>query len=112
MKTLFALVLAAAALALSATPASAQAQDRGEGGQLLVSFADLDLSSERDARILDRRLRVAAELACGPISDFDPAGKNDVRECRAETLALARAQRDTLMASRRGGQEIAIAARP
>jgi len=108
MKTLLTLSLAAAALALSHSPASAQAD--GGAGRLLVSYADLDLSTERGVRILDRRLRSAAATACGPTSDADPAGKNDVRECRTETLAQARAQRDTAIAGLAGARPIQVAA--
>jgi UrcA family protein len=103
------LILAAAALTLSASPAFAQSA--AAPAQVVVSYADLDLSTQRGARALDRRLRTAVQLACGPTSDADPAGKNDVLECRAETLAEARAQRDIAIASASGRGEIQIAAR-
>lgn len=105
MKTI--LFAAAAALAFAATPAAAQQAP----SQLVVSFADLDLSTERGVRTLDRRIRTAVETACGPTSDADPAGKNAVRECRTETLALARAQRDVAIAAVSGDTRLALAAR-
>src|SRR5688500_9297412 len=71
MKTL--LAFAAAAVAFFATPAFAQQPS----STVAVSYADLDLSTARGIRKLDRRIRTAVERACGPISSFDPAGKND-----------------------------------
>ena len=103
------LILAAAALGLSASPAFAQAP--AGSPQIVVSYSDLDLSSKRGQRTLDRRLRTAVQSACGPTSDADPAGKNDVMQCRAETLAEARAARDVALASRAQSARIQIAAR-
>lgn len=107
MKTILTLVAAAAAFA--ASPALAQPQ--AGPAQLVVSYADLDLSTERGVRALDRRLRVAAEIACGPTSDADPKGKNEARDCRAETLASARAQRDTAIAGASTSAQIRLASR-
>ena len=104
MKTL--LILAAAASAFAAAPALAQTAGPG---QLVVSYADLDLTTRSGVRVLDRRLRAAVQTACGPISSADPAGKNDVRECRAETLAAARAQRDMAIAALSEVPEIRLA---
>lgn len=109
MKSLLNWSLAAAALALSAAPGYAQADVASR--QLVVSYADLDLSSERGVRILDRRLRAAAQTACGPTSDFDPEGKNEARSCRTETLAQARAQRDEAIAGLAPARQIQVAAR-
>ena len=104
MKTL--LTLAAAAAALVASPALAQ----NGPAQVSVSYADLDLSSRAGVRTLDRRIRSAVEQACGPISSFDPRGKNIVPDCREDTLALARAQRDTAIAGATGATQIQLAA--
>ncbi len=96
MKAFLTFSLTAFALALSAAPALAQPDSAAR--QLVVSYADLDLSTERGVRVLDRRLRAAADTACGPTSVFDPEGRNDVQQCRTETLAQARAQRDQAIA--------------
>ena len=106
MKTI--LTAAAAMLALAAAPAAAQ---QAAPSQLVISYGDLDLSTERGVRTLDRRIRSAVGIACGPTSDADPAGTNDVRQCRTETLALARAQRDVAIAAATGETRIALAAR-
>lgn len=104
MKTL--LTVSLAAVALAASPTSAQ-----EVRQLVVSYADLDLSTDRGVRILDRRLRAAAVEACGPTSDADLAGKNNARDCRLETLSTSRAQRDVAIAGLDSSPRIQIAAR-
>lgn len=104
MKTL--LAFAAAAVAFSATPAFAQQPS----STVAVSYADLDLSTARGIRKLDRRIRTAVERACGPISSFDPAGKNDVRQCRTDTLAAARVQRDVAIAAVARDSQVQLAA--
>jgi UrcA family protein len=104
MKTI--LTLAAAAVAFSASPALAQ---NTGSNQLVVSSAGLDLSTARGVAKLDRRIRTAVEIACGPTSLADLHGQNFVRQCRTDTLALARAQRDTAIAAASGQSQIQIA---
>jgi UrcA family protein len=101
------LAATAAALALSASPALAQ--DGSAPSHIVVSYADLDLSTDDGARRLDRRIRTAVETVCGPTSDADPAGKNDVLRCRAETLAFARAQRDSALAAASSASRMQLA---
>jgi UrcA family protein len=103
------LLLTAALFSFSASPALAQ--DAPAPERIEISYSDLDLSTRQGVRTLDRRLRAAARLACGPTSDADPAGKNDALECRTETLAQARAQRDVALAAVSGPRRIQIAAR-
>ena len=104
MKTI--LILAAAAATFTAAPALAQELD---AGQVRVGYADLDLSTRAGVRTLDRRIRSAVELACGPISSFDPRGKTIVLECRADTLAEARSQRDVAIAAVSGATPVQLA---
>ena len=75
--------------AIKAAPALAQAQPV-EPKVSLVRTADLDLRSAAGRRQLDLRLARAAREVCGVASDADLMGKNEVRECRERTLALAR----------------------
>ena len=105
MKSL--LTLAAVAAAALATPAVAQSAV--DAGQVRVGYADLDLTSRAGVRTLDRRIRTAVETACGPISSFDPRGKNIVLECRADTLAEARSQRDVAIAAVSGATPVQLA---
>ena len=73
-----------------------------------VHTADLDLSTQAGQRALDHRLNIAAREVCGTASDVDLAGQNDVRKCRVDVLAKARATSAELAA--RGGT-ITIASR-
>lgn len=68
-----------------------------------VIHDDLDLQTPKGALALERRIWRAAVTVCGPYSDFDLAGKNDVRQCRRDTQAAASAQ---------AGQFIAQTAKP
>lgn len=97
MKTIL-IFTTATAVALIGTPAVAQPAAET---QLVVSYSDLDLSTRQGVRTLDRRIRTAVETACGPTSDADLAGKNDVNQCRADTLVAARAQREIAIAQAR-----------
>ena len=74
----------------------------------IVRTADLDLTSKAGRNALDHRLVTAAYEVCGSASDVDLAGKNEVRACRADVLAKARADGQQL-ASR--GAPILVAAR-
>jgi UrcA family protein len=107
MKTLIA--LAAIAASFSAVPALAQEVARP--AQIVVSYSDLDLGTRAGVQTLDRRIRSAVELACGPTSPADPAGKNVVVRCHAETLALARARRDTAIAAATVPSPVQLASR-
>jgi UrcA family protein len=73
-----------------------------------VRTADLDLSAPSGQRILDVRLAHAAREVCGTASDVDLEGKNDARQCRADVLAKANAQRAQLIAAAGRGAVIAI----
>ena len=75
-----------------------------------VQTADLDLTTAKGQQALDRRLQQAVKEVCGKSSDVDVAGKNDVRRCRAETLADLSSERD-LRVARASGEPIQVAAR-
>jgi UrcA family protein len=79
------------AAALKAVPALAETAP-GPVNVSIVETADLDLGSEAGKRQLDRRLAHAAREVCGTASEIDLEGTNDVRACRADVLAKARAQ--------------------
>ena len=57
------------------------------------------MSSDAGRRQLDLRLARAAREVCGTASDVDLEGKNEVRQCRDEVLAKARANRDDVLAA-------------
>lgn len=105
---IFALALIASAATV--TPTVAQALEPVTVTST-VHTADLDLSSADGQRELDRRIVRAAYEVCGEASDIDLEGKNDVRQCRADTVAAATAQRRQLVAIARTGAPIIVAAR-
>jgi len=76
----------------------------------IVHTNDLDLSSKAGRSALDHRLVIAAYDVCGTASDVDLAGKNQVRACRADVLAKARADIQEL-ASRRNGSILVASSR-
>ena len=100
-------IFIATLLAFSATPALAEAPAIFTA---TVQTADLDLSSAKGQRVLDRRLSQAVNEVCGTASDVDIAGKNDVRRCRVDTLAQLSSERDQRIA-RASGKPIEVAAR-
>jgi UrcA family protein len=79
------------AAALKAVPALAEPA-RAPANVSIVHTADLDLTSDAGKRQLDQRLANAAREVCGTASDVDLDGKNDVRACRVDVLAKARAK--------------------
>ena len=99
-------IFLATLLAFSATPALAEPITVTS----TVQTADLDLSSQAGQRVLDQRLTQAVKEVCGTASDVDIAGKNDVRQCRVETLAGLSAERDQRIADA-SNRPIEVAAR-
>ena len=87
---------AAVIKAVPALAAPAPAQDVS-----IVRTADLDLTTAAGRTALDHRLVIAAHEVCGTASDVDLAGRNEVRVCRSDVLAKARADSQQL-ASLRG----------
>lgn len=89
-------LLIASLLAFTATPALAELASPVTAK---VQVADLDLSTTQGQRALDRRLSRAVIEVCGSASDADLAGKNQVRRCRADTLASLSGERDQRIAA-------------
>jgi UrcA family protein len=80
-------------VAIKAAPALAESPGRNVS---IVRTADIDLSSKAGRAALDHRLVAAANEVCGTASDADLAGKNEVRACRVQVLAEARATGERL----------------
>ena len=97
-----------AAAIIKGAPALAEPTANPDVNVSIVATADLDLTTRAGQRTLDERLVHAASEVCGTASDFDLAGRNQVRACRASVLAEARSKGEQL-ASR--GTPIVIAAR-
>ena len=96
------------AVVIKAVPAFAETAPRQAVS--IVHTADLDLSTQSGREALDHRLITAAYDVCGTASDVDLAGKNQVRACRADVLAKARAESQQL-ASRSSGTILVAASR-
>ncbi len=94
--------------AIKAVPAFAEPAV-GNVNISVVNTGDLDLSTSAGKRALDQRLVIGAREVCGTASDVDLEGKNEVRACRAEALAKARAESEQLAS--RGSGTILVAAR-
>ncbi len=104
---------AALAAAFAFTPA-VQAQDANNSMNvssnfLLVSFADLNLNSERGVEILDRRIRHAVEQVCGGQPQSNLMFGGPMRQCQRESLALCRPERDRVIAAVRNGDTTRMA---
>jgi UrcA family protein len=89
---------------LAATPALAETQ----APQRLVSFADLDLSTQAGQRTLQSRVMQAATQVCGRVDpgDFGPM-REVITDCRNTALAGARPQMQLAMAQARDGKALA-----
>lgn len=112
IKTKFLAVVPLAAI-LAFTP-TAQAQDANgsmivTGSTMFVSFADLNLNSDRGVDILDRRIRHAAEQVCGGQPQGNLLFGGPMRQCQRETLAACRPARDRAIAAVRNGDTTRMA---
>ncbi len=100
------LILAALAAVSIGQPVSAQTASANPS--VAVAHRDLDLKTEAGTRALDRRIWRAVVTVCGTAPDFDIAGKNDVRQCRRDTKAVASAQADVVVANASRDQPIQV----
>lgn len=101
MKKTFA--LAAAALAVIATPAIA-----GEAPEISVPTADLDLTQDADQAKLERRIDNAARRACR-LGGFDTATRKAERECRLAFMENAASEMEVAIADARAARFATIA---
>jgi UrcA family protein len=85
--TVFAKLIAAAAIAITAVPALATEAPRS----VRVATQDLNLSSAQGQRTLDLRLARAASQLCDTVDPrYDAAVRVAQRQCREATIAAAR----------------------
>jgi len=75
-----AFLLLGSALAISATP---------EGARIAVHYQDLDLSKPQDARVLYRRISIAARRVCNPPGTTELAQLAKYSECYENAIANA-----------------------
>ena len=114
MKNPKAIALVSALITAGAIKAApALAEPVSSAGQTYVSYvqtSDLNLSSEGGQRTLDRRLAHAAREVCGTPSDADLVSQNKARECRADAIARAASQNESVLAAAKRGAIVAITA--
>ena len=79
------------ALALTCVAYAEPAPDQP---QVVVHFADLDLSSSQGAAVLYRRLRTAAETVCAPLDGRDLERHMRFEACEQSALSRAVAEVD------------------
>ena len=97
IKTTAALALGTAAM--TAAPAVAQGAP-----SVTVSFADLNLSSERGTQIFDRRIKNAIANVCGGTPPRDVGARRIYNRCLEETAVAVEPKRDLAVAEYRSGQ--------
>lgn len=100
------LILAVTAAALIGQPVSAEPAPAKTS--VAVAHRDLDLRTEAGAKTLDRRIWRAVVEVCGEAPGYDIAGKNDVRQCRRDTRAMAAAQADIVVANATRAEPIRV----
>lgn len=101
-------LLILAALTATSVGQPALAQSTPANPSVAVQHRDLDLRTEAGTKSLDRRIWRTVVEVCGTASDFDLKGKNDVRQCRADTRLAASAQAEVAIAGATHIQAIRI----
>ena len=76
---------------------------------VVVQHSDLDLQTAKGTKILQHRLWRAAVAVCGTTSDFDIGGKNDIRQCRRDTMRAASAEADLVIARASPSEPLRVA---
>jgi len=84
--------------ATSAVPTASQAQDVNS---VRIAYADLNLASDAGANVLQQRIRLAAQVACG----YEDSRQYDVmmatKTCRTKAVAGARPAFEAALATAR-----------
>lgn len=99
--------LAALSFACAALQGAASAEPAGEASSL-VRYDDLDLSKPKDLEVLRERLKHAVDEACANAAGPAPGQQIDLG-CRADALALARAQVAHAIEEQRQSRSAAVA---
>ena len=100
------LILAALTAVSFGQPAFAQTVPAN--ATLVVQHSDLDLGTAAGAKTLQHRIWRAVVAVCGTTSDFDLAGKNDIQNCRRDTLRVSTVQADLAIASASDSRPIQV----
>lgn len=98
-----------AALAATALVQPAFAEPAPTTPSVAVVHSDLDLRTPVGAKALERRVWRAVVAVCGEAPHYDLAGKNDVRQCRRDTLKIASAKAGLVIAGAAQGEPLRVA---
>lgn len=99
------LILAALAATSLAQPAFAKPLTQ----TITVQHSDLDLGTPAGAKSLQHRVWRAVVDVCGTTSEFDIAGQNDIRQCRRDTLQVASAKAEQVIAGGSRSEPVRVA---
>lgn len=103
-------LMAAAAIAVSATGLSATAQAQSKTVRTaIVHFEDLDLSSAEGKETLDGRLKGAVRQVCGGFNSRSLADMRDHSSCTSEANLSARRASVQILAAAEAGKPIETA---
>lgn len=102
------MLLTLAALAAAPLGQPAHAEPAPATNSAVVVHSDLDLATVRGTRTLERRIWRAVVTVCGSASEYDLEGKNNVRQCRRDTLRQASEQADAVVASAKRAEPIRV----
>ncbi len=75
-----------------------------------VHYADLDLGTPQGRAQLDTRIETAVDHVCGSADIRDLPAYADMRACRNQSTQQAFAARDTVLAARDHGGQVAVLA--
>lgn len=104
--------------AFAAIPTGAMARSGADTTTMIVEdrpteevrYADLDLDTPQGRAQLDTRIETAVEHVCGSADLRDLPAYADVRSCRTQSTQQAFAARDTVLAARDHGEQVAVLA--
>ena len=99
------LILAALAATSLVQPAFAEPVTQ----TVVVQHSDLNLGTRDGAKTLQYRVWRAVVAVCGTTSEFDIAGKNDIRQCRRDTMQIASAKADVAIAGASQDEPLRVA---
>lgn len=106
MKSITILAALASAFVTLGAPALAETP---ANRSVVVSYADLDLSTQAGQTKLDRRIARAVSTVCGNAASVDLEGQNNVAKCRTDTAKAVSDKVATAVASANPSGKIAIA---
>ena len=107
MNAAISMILGATLLTATSLPANAAPAETGDS--VAVHFSDLDITTDKGAATLDRRIKHAADAVCGTPDIRDLRRMESSRSCHEIALNNARKEADLAMAAAKRGESYASA---